>query len=97
MTDHPGLQKAPIRIALKDDASWSGDARSMVVCPVCKSENVHVGTVREIPYDRGSQTVISFWGECSHKFDITLLTHKGSTYAHLDNVTEELPVKIEWK
>ncbi len=86
---------APVRIVLQDDDFWGG-TRSMVFCPVCRGENVHVGAVREAPYDHGSRTVISFWGECGHRFDFTLLTHKGSTYAHIENVTEEKPVQLVW-
>ncbi len=52
---------APVRIVLQDDDFWGG-TRSMVFCPVCRGENVHVGAVREAPYDHGSRTVISFWG-----------------------------------
>jgi len=73
---------APLRIALKDDNS--------------QDEYVHVDAVREVPYDRGSQFVMSFWGECGHKFDMTFLTHKGNTFAHIDNVKEEKSVDLEW-
>ncbi len=86
---------APVRIVLQDDAFWGG-TRSMVFCPVCRSENVHVGTVKEAPYDGENRVVISFWGECGHRFEFALLTRKGSTYAHIENVTEERHVDLEW-
>ncbi len=86
---------APARIVLQDEAFWGG-TRSMVFCPVCRGENVHVGTVKEASYDGGSRTVISFWGECGHRFDFALVTHKGCTYAHIENVTEDTPVNLTW-
>ncbi len=90
---------APIRVALKDDNSGGG--RSMVFCPACRAECVHVDGVKEDPGSsvRGSRVVISFWGECGHNFDLTFVTHKGYTFGHIDNAHEpkEVPVRLVWE
>jgi hypothetical protein len=86
---------APVRIVLQDDDFWGG-TRSLVFCPVCHGENVHVGTVKDSSYDGETRVVISFWGDCGHRFEFVLLTRKGNTYAHIENVTEDTPVNLTW-
>ena len=72
--------------SLQEDNTWAGETMHLVVCPICRDDYIHVGTVSDNPTAKGSRTVVSFWGECGHAFDLVLLTHKGQSYAAVENV-----------
>lgn len=89
-------RKTPARIAIRETSpsalrNESGDS---VVCPVCGYDYVHVQGTRETAEDKEYRTIISFWGECGHKWDMVLLEYKGNTYAYLDNAVEEQPATM---
>ena len=70
-----------------------------MLCPVkgCGDIYLHIMDIALVdgthqPPDRttkGSQAVVSFKGECGHKFDLVLAHHKGRTSIGFDSLKDE--------
>lgn len=60
-----------------------------MVCPVCECDCMHtksdpiVLTIHNYPV-RGNVTLLPFWGECGHEFNLVFAQHKGMIFLMID-------------
>jgi hypothetical protein len=106
-TNSPGRPQRPVRPGqqvLLDRAFSLKESYDpnmyMMVCPVCKDTYSHQYKIEEVDGQddyragwggRGDLTVISYFGECGHQWEICLGFHKGQTYAFV-NIRDDIQI-----
>ena len=49
-------------------------------CPICGYDYVHIENVDHVQTKRGDKAVITFWGECDHRWTSSWEFYKGQVF-----------------